>query len=208
VNLANRLTLTRLLLVPFFLIFTIEDNVYTRIAALVFFLTGSLTDFFDGYVARKQKAVTELGTFLDPLADKLFISAAFISFVQLQEIYVPAWMVVAIIGREFLITGLRTLAARRGRILGAETIGKFKTTGQIMTIILILIVLIANSALESKWGISKEDLLQSQDEFKRAAGRVLDTLPYCLSFLTTVLTIVSGYAYLRKHKDLLLCEKS
>jgi len=206
-NLANRLTLTRLALVPFFLIFTIEDNVNTRIAALVFFLLGSLTDFFDGYVARKQKAVTVLGTFLDPLVDKLFISAAFISFVQLQEIYVPAWMVVFIIGREFLITGLRTLAASQGRILGAETIGKFKTTWQIITVITILVVLITNSVLESRWGISKEDLLQSPEEMKRMAGRVLDTLPYCLCFLTTVLTIVSGYAYLKKHKDLFLCAK-
>lgn len=203
-NLANRLTLVRLMLVPFFLIFTIQDNVGTRVAALLLFVAGSLTDFFDGYIARKRRTVTVLGTFLDPLADKLFISAAFICFVQLQEIYVPAWMVVLIISREFLITGLRTLAASQGRIIAAEPTGKFKTTSQVTSIILILIVLIINSLLESRWGISKEDLLQSPRDWVRMSGRILDTLPYCLSFLTTVLTIISGYAYLRKHRDLFL----
>ena len=203
-NLANRLTLTRLILVPFFLSFTILDNVYTRIAALFFFVVGSLTDVIDGYIARKRRVVTVLGTFLDPLADKLLISAAFICFVQLQEIYVPAWMVVLIISREFLITGLRTLAASQGRILSAEPTGKFKTTSQIITIITILVVLITNSLLEHVGGISKEDLLQSPDHIKRTLGRTLNVLPYSLSFLTTVLTLVSGYAYLKKHKDLFL----
>jgi len=203
-NLATRLTLTRLFLVPFFLIFTILDNVYTRCAALFFFVLGSLTDLFDGYVARRQKTVTSLGIFLDPLVDKLFISAAFICFVQLQEIYVPAWMVVLIISREFLITGLRTLAASKGQILAAEPTGKFKTTSQLISIIVILVVLITNSVLERYWGISKEDLLQSVNEMKRMVGRTLDVLPYCLSFLTTLFTIISGYAYLKKHKDLFL----
>src|SRR5207244_13567606 len=114
INRPNQLTLLRLLLIPFFLVFTINDNVYTRVSALLIFIAASLTDLYDGRLARARGEVTTLGTFLDPLPDKLLISSAFIAFVEIPEIHVPAWMVVLIIGREFLITGLRTLAVSYG----------------------------------------------------------------------------------------------
>src|SRR5258708_7877471 len=115
INLPTQLTLLRLFLVPFFLVFTICDNLATRISALIIFIVASITDLYDGKLARKMGQVTTLGIFLDPLADKFLISSAFIAFVQIPEIYVPAWMVVLIIGREFMITGLRALAASKGR---------------------------------------------------------------------------------------------
>jgi CDP-diacylglycerol---glycerol-3-phosphate 3-phosphatidyltransferase len=110
-NLPNRLTVLRLLLLPVFMTFTYTDNVYTRILALLIFIGAGVTDLYDGYLARKYNLITPLGVFLDPLADKLIVTAAFISFVDMPEAHVPAWMVVLIVGREFLITGLRSLAA-------------------------------------------------------------------------------------------------
>jgi len=184
-----------------FLIFTIEDNVYTRITALIIFIVASITDLIDGRIARARNMVTNLGTFLDPLADKLLISAAFIAFVQIREIYVPAWMVVLIIGREFLITGLRTLAVAQGRVLAAQPAGKFKTTSQITAIITILVILIVNSAMEDWFHIPKESLLEMYG-WPEILGFILKWGPYWLTFVTTLLTIISGYLYLRDHVDL------
>src|SRR4051812_22514769 len=149
-NLPNRLTLLRLALVPAFMVFMVVDNIWTRIAALVIFIGASLTDWYDGEIARRTGTVTVVGTFLDPLVDKMLIAAALVGFVEMRELRIPAWMVVLIISREFLITGLRTLAATRGIVMGAERAGKFKTTSQIVAIIAILLILIANAAME-RW---------------------------------------------------------
>lgn len=200
INLPTQLTLLRLILIPFFLVFTIEDNMVTRAMALLIFIIASLTDLYDGKLARRWKMVTTVGTFLDPLADKLLISSAFIAFVQIPEIYVPAWMVVLIIGREFLITGLRTLAVSQGRVLPAQPAGKFKTTSQIVAIITILVILIANSYLESA-GVPKGSLVRHEG-LLLFVGWALKGAPYWLTYFTTVLTIISGYIYIRKNLDL------
>ncbi|MCB4757119.1 MAG: CDP-diacylglycerol--glycerol-3-phosphate 3-phosphatidyltransferase [Elusimicrobia bacterium] len=201
INFPTRLTLLRLLSIPFFLVFTIKDNALTRIVALLIFIGASITDVYDGRVARRRNLVTTLGTFLDPLVDKLLISTAFIAFVQIEEIYIPAWMVILIIGREFLITGLRTLAVSRGRILSAQPAGKFKTTSQVTAIITILIILTANSLLEDFGGFPKGSLVQHEGVWQ-FFGWVLRGGPYWLTFVTTLLTIVSGYIYLKDNADL------
>jgi CDP-diacylglycerol--glycerol-3-phosphate 3-phosphatidyltransferase len=206
-NLANQLTLLRLFLVPFFLVFTVHDNVTTRVAALIIFVIASLTDLFDGRVARRKGMVTVLGTFLDPLADKFLISSAFVAFVQIPEIHVPAWMVVLIIGREFLITGLRTLAVSQGRVLAAQPAGKFKTTSQLVAIIAILIILIVNSVFEKMGGFPVPGTA-FREGFWDALAMTLNGAPYVLTFITTVLTIVSGYIYLRDNADLLNDQRS
>jgi len=192
-HLPNKLTLLRFILIFPFLGFTIYDNVYTRFSALIIFGVASLTDYFDGYIARKRGLVTIFGTFLDPLADKLLISAAFISFVQIPEIHVPSWMVVLIIGREFLITGLRTLAISAGRVIPAQRAGKFKTTSQIVSIILILIILCFNSLVHSMGGGGGGG---------GGLGYFLKWGPYWLTFATTIFTIISGYIYLNDNADL------
>ena len=202
-NLANQLTLLRLALVPFFLVFTIADSFETRLIALIIFIIASLTDLWDGKIARARGEVTKLGIFLDPLADKFLISTAFVAFVQIEEIHVPAWMVVLIIGREFLITGLRTLAASSGRILPATRAGKFKTTSQIVAIITILVILAVNSGLERFGGYPSSRLLRDPNNLWIGVGWFLRGGPYWLTFITTVLTIVSGIIYLRDNADLL-----
>lgn len=201
-NLANKLTLLRIALVPVLIVFMYIDNLWTRTFAMIIFVTGAITDLFDGRIARQQKTVTTLGIFLDPLADKLIISAALISFVGLPELRIPAWMVILIIAREFIITGLRSLAATKTVIIPASNAGKFKTTSQLTAIITILVILIVNSALWHFRGIRPVYLLD-QSGWMFAFGWFLVKLPYWLMVITTILTIWSGYTYMKAHKDLL-----
>lgn len=200
INLPNQLTLLRLLLIPFFLVFTVADNLYTRIAALLIFIVASVTDLYDGKLARERGEVTTLGIFLDPLADKLLISTAFVAFVQIPEIHIPAWMVVLIIGREFLITGLRTLAASTGRVLPAQPAGKFKTTSQIVTVITILVILCVNSLLERLAMLPPDGIIPGP--FGGTLTWLMRGGPYWMTFVATVLTIVSGFIYIRDNADL------
>ncbi|MHB9094224.1 MAG: CDP-diacylglycerol--glycerol-3-phosphate 3-phosphatidyltransferase [Eubacteriales bacterium] len=136
-NLANRITLVRIVLVPvLLLILSIKINHGEYLAAAVFILAAS-TDGLDGYLARKRKEVTRLGKFMDPLADKLLVSAALISLVELREI--SAWVAFIIIGREFAVTGLRAIAAADGMVISASKLGKVKTVSQIVAIVFLFI---------------------------------------------------------------------
>jgi CDP-diacylglycerol--glycerol-3-phosphate 3-phosphatidyltransferase len=144
-NLPNFLTLSRIFAVPL-LVVVLLTRVYNParevvgfsiyIATLIF-LGASITDYFDGYLARKRQQVTTLGMLLDPVADKLLTSAAFISLVELK--WVPAWMVVIIVGREFAISGLRSIASSEGFTIDASELGKIKMVMQVVAITLILL---------------------------------------------------------------------
>lgn len=201
INFPTQLTLLRLILTPVFLALVIHPYIWSRFLALLVFIAASLTDLYDGRLARRRGQVTTVGTFLDPLADKFLISAAFIVFVQVREFYVPAWMVVLIIGREFLITGLRTLAVSQRRILPAQPAGKFKTTSQMVAIITTLVIMVIHSVLaEVGWGSvewwSRHTMLWSVVRW------ILTSFPYWLVLGVTVLTIVSGSLYIRSNFDL------
>jgi CDP-diacylglycerol---glycerol-3-phosphate 3-phosphatidyltransferase len=147
VNLANRITIARIMLVPvimFFLQVKFPDIhfeqfsiTYNQIIATLIFIIAASTDSLDGYIARKRKLVTNLGKLLDPLADKLLISAVLIYLVELNKI--EAWIVIVIIGREFAITGLRQIALLEGMVMAASKLGKWKTGIQITAIISLLI---------------------------------------------------------------------
>ena len=134
-NLPNSLTLIRIFLVPM-LVAVLLTKYNTLIAALIF-LAASMTDLLDGYFARKRGQVTTLGILLDPVADKLLIASAFISLVQLQ--IVPAWMVVIIVGREFAVTGLRSIASSQGFTIDASELGKIKMVAQVTAIALLIL---------------------------------------------------------------------
>jgi CDP-diacylglycerol--glycerol-3-phosphate 3-phosphatidyltransferase len=133
-TLPNALTALRIFLVPILVVFLLTDY---RLVGLSVFIIASLTDWFDGYLARTRKQITTLGQLLDPIADKLLVSAAFISLVGLGE--APAWMVVIIIGRELAISGLRPIAADQGITIPSSSLGKYKTTVQMFTVILLLL---------------------------------------------------------------------
>jgi CDP-diacylglycerol--glycerol-3-phosphate 3-phosphatidyltransferase len=201
---ANKLTLLRLALVPGFMVFMVFDNLWTRVAALVIFIAASITDWYDGRIARRTGTVTVIGTFLDPLVDKMLIAAALVGFVEMSELHIRAWMVVLIISREFLITGLRSLAASAGVVLAAEGAGKFKMASQITAIITILVILIINSVFETWPQIAPN----APEGWQLIFRDVLERAPFWLVFATTILTIVSGCLYLIKYSDLLKREFS
>jgi CDP-diacylglycerol--glycerol-3-phosphate 3-phosphatidyltransferase len=140
-NLPNGLTLVRIFLVPVLVAVLLTRPPVTHphemLIATIIFLAASLTDLLDGYFARKRGQVTTLGVLLDPIADKLLISSAFISLVEVKM--VPAWMVVIIIGREFAVTGLRSIASTQGFTIGASELGKIKMVAQVVAITLLML---------------------------------------------------------------------
>ena len=138
-NLPNRLTILRTLMIPVFLFFLLTDyagNCSKWIAVIVFIL-ASLTDFLDGHIARKYNLVTNFGKFMDPLADKLLVCSAMICMIEVDKL--PAWVVIIIIGREFIISGFRLIAAENGIVIAANYWGKFKTVSQMIMIILLML---------------------------------------------------------------------
>lgn len=136
-NLANKLTLLRIFLVPVFMFFLLTRIPYGQYIAAVIFIFAASTDGLDGYIARKRKEVTNLGKLMDPLADKLLISAALICLVDLKQ--VSGWVAFVIIAREFFVTGLRSIAASEGVIIAASKWGKVKTITQIIAVAIILL---------------------------------------------------------------------
>lgn len=177
-NLPNQLTLGRLILCFVFTFFMQVELDYAGVAALIVFIAASLTDWLDGYLARRLNLITDLGKLLDPLADKILIAAVFIGFVE--KALAPAWIVVCIVAREFLITGLRGIASAKGVVLPAQTWGKHKTISQMVTAIvgLLLLALTDFPAFPSAWVPPFRNYL-------------FDPLLY----LALAITIYSGIAY-------------
>ena len=139
-NLPNRITIFRVCMIPVFLIFMLVPNIpYGNYIAVAVFAIACLSDALDGYLARKHNLVTNFGKFMDPLADKLLVCSALICFVELS--YMPAWIVIVIIAREFIISGFRLIASDNGVVIAASYWGKFKTIAQMITCILLIVQL-------------------------------------------------------------------
>ena len=136
-NLANKITIFRVFLVPLFMIVLYSNLQYSTYIAAIIFIFASLTDTLDGYIARSRNLITNFGKFADPLADKILVSAALISLVDLGRI--PGWVVVIIIAREFIITGFRIIAVSEGITIAASSLGKIKTITQLVAIISLLL---------------------------------------------------------------------
>ena len=139
-NLPNKLTVLRVIMIPFFVFFLLwqgGENRTFRLIALALFIIASLTDLLDGKIARKYNLVTNFGKFLDPLADELLVCSALICLIELGEL--PAWMVLIIISREFIISGFRLVASDNGVVIAASYWGKFKTTFQMIAVVLLIL---------------------------------------------------------------------
>ena len=138
-NTPNKLTVARMIIVPFLVVFLLTGWVgdANRYISLALFVVASVTDWFDGYLARKNNLVTNFGKFMDPLADKLLVCSAMICMIELNRL--PAWFVIIIIGREFIISGFRLIAAENGIVIAANYWGKFKTASQMIMIILLIL---------------------------------------------------------------------
>ena len=138
-NTPNKLTIARMIIVPFLVIFLLTGwgGEANRYISLTLFVVASVTDWFDGYLARKNNLVTNFGKFMDPLADKLLACSAMICMIDLKRL--PAWFVIIIIAREFIISGFRLIAAENGIVIAANYWGKFKTASQMIMIILLIL---------------------------------------------------------------------
>ena len=138
-NTPNKLTVGRMIMVPFLVLFLLTGwgGEANRYISLAIFVIASVTDWFDGYLARKHHLVTNFGKFMDPLADKLLVCSAMICLIELERL--PAWIVIIIIAREFIISGFRLIAAENGIVIAANYWGKFKTVSQMIMIILLLL---------------------------------------------------------------------
>ena len=139
-NLPNKLTILRVIMIPFFvlaLLYNGGENQTLRYVAAAIFIIASLTDMLDGKIAMKYNLVTNFGKFMDPLADKLLVCSALICLVELKEL--PAWMVIVIISREFIISGFRLVASDNGVVIAASYWGKFKTTFQMIAVVLLIV---------------------------------------------------------------------
>ena len=175
-NLPNKLTVLRVLLIPFFVWAALRDPVpgYSKYIAVLIFIVASLTDLLDGKIARKYGLVTNFGKFMDPLADKLLVCAALICLVSCGML--SAWMVIVIISREFIISGFRLVASDNGVVIAANYWGKFKTTFQMLMIIVLLLDL----------------------------GGVFDMIGQILTWVALILTVVSLVDYVIKNKHVIL----
>lgn len=175
-NLPNKLTILRVLLIPFFVFFLLVPMAgdASRYIALVIFIVASLTDLADGKIARKYNLVTNFGKFMDPLADKLLVCSALICFVEMDLL--PAWIVIIIISREFIISGFRLVASDNGVVIAASYWGKFKTTSQMIMIVLLI---------------------------AQIPGTFFDFLEQIFIYIALILTVVSLIDYLVKNKNVL-----
>ena len=188
-NLPNKITVSRIFLIPVFLIFLLaplplgETEIAgtvllnSQLIATAIFIFASVTDWIDGYIARKHNLVTNLGKFLDPLADKLLVTSAFVSLVELGA--APAWLIVLILSREFAVTGLRLVASSEGEVLAASNLGKLKTWIQIVAIIALLL---ENAPFE-------------------AVGFPFATISL---WAALIITVYSGWDYFYKNREVLL----
>ena len=176
-NLPNKLTIFRVVLIPFFVAVLMTnclgDN--SKWVALVIFVIASLTDLLDGKIARKYNLVTTFGKFADPLADKILVISAMICLVELQRI--ASWIVVIIVAREFIISGFRIIAAEKNVVIAASYWGKFKTTFQMIMVIMLIA------------------------DIDHPAWRIASTV---VTYIALILTIVSLLDYIKKNKNVML----
>ncbi|NOH14984.1 CDP-diacylglycerol--glycerol-3-phosphate 3-phosphatidyltransferase [Clostridium cochlearium] len=186
-NLANKLTIIRIFLVPIFLIFiAVKDIPYGKTIATAIFIIAALTDKLDGYIARSRNQITRFGKFMDPLADKLLVTAALISLVELQVI--STWVAMVIIAREFAVTGLRAVAAAEGIVIAASPLGKAKTVTQIVAIVVALI------------DLNNINILSIPSNY-------ISTLTTVTMAAAVIITIISGIDYFVKNKEAIKIDK-
>lgn len=195
-NWPNRLSIIRILLSPLLMVLLIDNRQGSRIVALVVFAVASLTDLYDGYLARKYGWITNLGKFLDPLADKLLIALALIGLNQID--LVPGWALYLVIGRELLVTGLRSIAAYAGVLILPSRMGKYKTSAQMLSMICYLLfsVLYHDSTGRIGFlGISGMDISSRMDLLLFSADILL--------LVAVLLSLISGVDYFWRNSSIL-----
>lgn len=200
-NLANKLTVSRIFVIPFFVVFLLPQafglptsvNPVFSTLALIVFVYAAISDYYDGALARRHGWISNFGKLFDPLADKLIVAAALVALIELDVF--AAWMVITILCREFLITGLRTLAISEGKVLAADRWGKNKTISQMTTIITALVFVAARDILLAL-GYWESHIVERWD-----VAQYWFTLTDIMMWISVALTILSGWLYFRKNWD-------
>jgi len=194
-TLANRLTISRLVLAAAAFVCIIMNGAGPKITALALFIIASLTDWLDGKIARETGTVTQFGAIADPFVDKILVLSAFLAFASLKTIEVPLWAVFLIIARELMVSSLRVLAALQGTLMSAERAGKLKTAVQYVVCYAIIAILIVRElALDPNF---------THGERMARIADVTNHWPYALTILTMAVTVASGIIYLRTHWSIL-----
>ncbi|MEP2777500.1 MAG: CDP-diacylglycerol--glycerol-3-phosphate 3-phosphatidyltransferase [Luteolibacter sp.] len=193
-NLPNTITLSRLFLTAGFIAFVASNSTWGHLTALILFVIAAASDFLDGYLARKLNLVTPLGKLLDPLADKILVCSAFV--LMTAKGICPVWITTLIIGREFLVTGLRQIAIEAGHVLAADRLGKWKTTFQLIYLISGLVWLTLGTLNDLN------PFLAFFHDLTRPWGEGAWLLPISL-VLAIALTVISGWNYLWSSRYLL-----
>ena len=184
-NLANKLTVSRIILACFFILILFVKSAGAKFFALAVFLAACITDYYDGFIARRNNSVTDFGMLMDPIADKILILGGFLAFVEMKII--PAWMVMVIIARELLITGIRLLALSQKKVLSAAIAGKHKTVSQMAAIFSILTFLIIRDS-----GFTFRYIGYYQKGI------------YILMLITVIMTLTSGISYMIRNRHVFM----
>lgn len=192
-NVPNKLTVSRFMLTVAFVAAIFSGFRFHETAAMALFITASITDYYDGKIARRDNLITNFGILMDPLVDKILVCSAFIAFVGRG--WLPAWMAVVIVARELAVTGLRLLAASKNLVLAAESVGKHKTTAQIVSIISTLVL-----ASYREWGSWSEGLFGFNVYHKPWVVHFTHLAQWC----AVILTIWSGVSYLWRNREVYL----
>lgn len=186
-NLPNKLTVARIIAVPFFIIMFLTEHYFL---ALIIFILASLTDLLDGKIARARNLVTNFGKIMDPLADKILVYSAFCLLVADESHLVPAWMFAVILAREFLVAGMRTVAASEGIVIAADMSGKIKTVLQMIAVPLLILV---KAAGDPVYSLPSDGMPSNPTNWIALLGQV---------FLwgALIMTVISGVEYVIKNK--------
>ena len=202
-HISNILTLFRIFLVPPFIVFVFRKSIISGFISLLLFIIAAISDYFDGYFARKWNIRTPIGEFMDPLADKILVCGAFVAFMLLPDFYIPAWIVAIILFRELLLTVLRVVAIKRERPIVTEFSGKIKTAFQMFSIVCLLMLLAIKKALlyRNPELIGDNSIGLWTGLFGDTLGAFLYYFPLLLVSLSASLALFSMFHYIAKNYE-------
>jgi len=189
INLPNKLTLSRVLMVPVFVAVISFNHVAAYVIAFIIFTIATITDYYDGKIARERNLITNFGKLFDPVADKVLVTAAFVMLMKLPQLDVPGWTIVAILAREFLVTGARTIAASEGSVIAASRVGKIKTILQMIFIFTFLFLATASFPVDA-W---------ASESASASYKWYLEVASYVGSVFIAAFTVYSGLHFVREN---------
>lgn len=199
-HLVNKITISRIFFAIIFYVLFAFNNIFLNYLAFLCFIIATISDFYDGHLARHYNVVSKFGQMLDPLADKLLLLCALLSFAERSII--PGWMVIIILGREFMVMGIRILSSSNGDVIPARESGKYKTVNQLEVIIISLCLILFRDTF-AHFFIPVEQIFNHNTFLDKLTLWIFNSGPYYLMFSTVIVTVLSGIEYYSKNKELI-----